>query len=77
MIEENKNTIDVTVRCYMIELYNDGFVDLLKDKKAEEKQLTIRLDAKGVWRGLAAAVHLTGSRNRCGAELHNQGRWQR
>jgi hypothetical protein len=32
----------------MVELYNDGLVDLLKGKKDEEKPLTIKQDAKGI-----------------------------
>ena len=41
LVEENRGTFDTRVRCYMVELYNDGLVDLLKGKKDEEKPLTI------------------------------------
>ncbi len=48
LIEENRGTFETRVRCYMVELYNDGLVDLLKAKKDEEKPLTIKQDAKGI-----------------------------
>ena len=48
LVNENKGTFDTRVRCYMVELYNDGLVDLLKAKKDEEKPLTIKQDAKGI-----------------------------
>ena len=48
LVEENRGTFDTRVRCYMVELYNDGLVDLLKGKKDEEKPLTIKQDAKGI-----------------------------
>jgi hypothetical protein len=48
LVEENRGTFETRVRCYMVELYNDGLVDLLKGKKDEEKPLAIKQDAKGI-----------------------------
>ena len=54
IIEDERETLDVTVSCYMLELYNDQLVDLLAEKDPknhnQEKKgnLAIKLDAKGV-----------------------------
>jgi hypothetical protein len=48
LVEENRQTLQTKVRCYMVELYNDSLVDLLKAKRDDEKPLVIKQDAKGI-----------------------------
>ena len=39
---------DISVSCYMLELYNDQLVDLLADKNAPKEKLDVKLDKRGV-----------------------------
>jgi len=56
LVDAEKDTLDISVSCYMLELYNDQLVDLLVDKDPKKKNhepdkknnLAIKLDAKGV-----------------------------
>ena len=48
LIEREKGELDVTVSCYMLELYNDQLVDLLASKGDKPEKLDIKLDKKGI-----------------------------
>jgi kinesin family protein C2/C3 len=61
LIENEKETTDISVSCYMLELYNDQLVDLLIEKEHKKKgqqqqqqetkkdpTLAIKLDSRGV-----------------------------
>ncbi len=48
VIERERGELDVSVSCYMLELYNDQLVDLLASKGDKAEKLDIKLDKKGI-----------------------------
>jgi kinesin family protein C2/C3 len=63
LIENEKETLDISVSCYMLELYNDQLVDLLVEREPKKKgqqhqqqqqevkkdpTLAIKLDSRGI-----------------------------
>ena len=46
-IERNKGKMKLNVKLYMVELYRDNLLDLLRDKKKKEQKLEIKKDKKG------------------------------
>lgn len=57
LIDENRSRNDVQVATYMLELYNDKLVDLLKPIGGENDRLEIKRDKKGV-------IHVPGATTR-------------
>ena len=59
-MDRNKNKMKLNVKLYMVELYRDALLDLLRDKKQKEQKLEIKKDKKGtvfVKNATIVAVH--------------------
>ena len=48
VIERERGELEISVSCYMLELYNDQLVDLLASKGDKAEKLDIKLDKKGI-----------------------------
>ena len=47
-IKRDESRFKVSVRCYLLELYNDNLVDLLLKRDEKPQKLIIKKDAKGM-----------------------------
>lgn len=47
-IKRDETRFKVSIRCYLLELYNDNLVDLLLKKDEKPAKLIIKKDAKGI-----------------------------